>query len=202
MEAIFVKPEKEQKTLWFVGWAVPFVLGLALCVILPLTIDKLIKYNRGGDLFGLCVIGWLILMVPILLWIPAFYRSLEYIVDSDSVKMKKGVFWRKHVIVPYTKITNIDVTQGPVQRMLNIGTIYVQTAGAGGTQGAQAELILLGVRDLQGLKDTIMERVRGYTISRPEEVKKEVVEESDSRTLRRMLKELTAIREVLEKKQG
>jgi len=194
MEPILVKPEKELKTLWFVGWAVPFVLGLALWVILLFTIDKLI--------FGLCVIGWLVLMVPILLWIPAFYRSLEYIVDSDSVKMKKGVFWRKHVIVPYTKITNIDVTQGPVQRMLNIGTIYVQTAGAGGTQGAQAELILLGVRDLQGLKDTIMERVRGYTISRPEEVKKEVVEESDSRTLRRMLKELTAIREVLEKKQG
>jgi hypothetical protein len=194
MEAIFVKPEKEQKTLWFVGWAVPFVLGLALWVILLLTIDKLI--------FGLCVVGWLILMVPILLWIPAFYRSLEYIVDSDSVKMKKGVFWREHVIVPYPKITNVDVTQGPVQRMLNIGTIYVQTAGAGGTQGAQAELTLLGVRDLEGLKDTIMERVRGYTISRPEEVKKEIVEESDSQILRHMLEELTAIREALEKRQS
>ena len=172
MEPILVKPEKELKTLWFVGWAVPFVLGLALWVILLFTTDKLI--------FGLCVVGWLVLMVPILLWIPAFYRSLEYIVDSDSVKMKKGVFWRKHVIVPYPKITNVDVTQGPVQRMLNIGTIHVQTAGAGGTQGAQAELTLLGVRDLEGLKDTIMERVRGYTISRPEEVKKEIVEESDS----------------------
>jgi hypothetical protein len=194
MEAIFVKPEKEQKTLWFVGWAVPFVLGLALWVILLLTIDKLI--------FGLCVVGWLILMVPILLWISAFYRSLEYIVDSDSVKMKKGVFWREHVIVPYPKITNVDVTQGPVQRMLNIGTIYVQTAGAGGTQGAQAELTLLGVRDLEGLKDTIMERVRGYTISRPEEVKKEIVEESDSQILRHMLEELTAIREALEKRQS
>jgi membrane protein YdbS with pleckstrin-like domain len=202
MKPIVVKPEKEQETLWFVGWAVPFVLGLALWVILPLTIDKLIKYNRGGNLFGLCVIGWLILMVPILLWIPAFYRSLEYIVDSDSVKMKKGVFWRKHVIVPYPKITNVDVTQGPVQRMLNIGTIYVQTAGAGGTQGAQAELTLLGVRDLQGLKDTIMERVRGYTISEPEKVKKEVVQESDSVIFKKMLRELTAIHEALEKRQS
>ena len=202
MEAIFVKPEKEQKTLWFVGWAVPFVLGLALWVILPLTIDKLIKYNEGGNLFGLCVVGWLILMVPILLWIAAFYRSLEYIVDSDSVKMKKGVFWRKHVIVPYPKITNVDVTQGPVQRMLNIGTIHVQTAGAGGTQGEQAELTLLGVGDLEGLKDTIMERVRRYTISRPEEVKKKIVEKSDSQILRHMLEELTAIREALEKRQS
>jgi len=194
MKPIVVKPEKEQKTLWFVGWAVPFVLGLILWVVLLLTIDKFI--------FGLCVVGWLILMVPILLWIPAFYRSLEYVVDSDSVKSKKGVFWRERVTVPYPKITNMDVTQGPVQRMFNIGTIYVQTAGAGGAPGAQAELKLLGVRDLEGLKDTIMERVRGYTISEPEKVKKEVVQESDSVIFKKMLRELTAIHEALEKRQS
>jgi len=192
MKPIVVKPEKEQETLWFIVWAIPFVLGLILWVVLLLTIDKFI--------FGLCVVGWLILMVPILLWIPAFCRSLEYIFDSDTVTMRKGVFWRERVIVPYPKITNVDVTQGPVQRMLNIGTIYVQTAGAGGTP--EAELILLGVRDLQGLKDTIMERVRGYTISRPEEVKKEVVQESDSVIFKKMLRELTAIHEALEKRQS
>jgi hypothetical protein len=68
-------------------------------------------------------------------------------------------------------------------------------------EGAQAELKLLGVKDLDGLKDTIMGRVSGYTISRTEEVKKEVVEETDLEIFRRMLKEIMAIREVLEKKQ-
>jgi len=194
MESILVKPEKEQKTLWFVGWGIPFILGLALWVVLLFTVDKLI--------FGLCVVGWLILMMPILLWMPAFYRSLEYVIDIDCVRMKKGVFWRKRVTVPYPKITNVDVTQGPVQRMFNIGTMHVQTAGAGGPQGRQAELKLLGVRDLDGLKDTIMERVRGYTISRPKDVKKEVAEESDSEILRHILKELTSIRGMLEKRQG
>lgn len=194
MEPIVLKPEKEQKTLWFIGWAIPFVLGLALLVVLILTVDKLI--------FGLCVVGWLILMSLILIYIPAYYKSLEYIIDSDSVKMMKGVFWRKRSTVPYTKITNIDVTQGPVQRMFNIGTIHVQTAGAGGMEGGQAELTLLGIRDLDGLKDNIMKRVRGCTISEPEEVKKEVVEESDSEIFRHMLKELTVIREVLEKRKS
>jgi membrane protein YdbS with pleckstrin-like domain len=194
MKPILVKPEKEQKTLWFVGWAISFVFGLVLWIILIVAIDK--------PIFSLCVVGWLILMVPILLWIPAFYRSLEYIVDSDAVKMKKGVFWRKRVTVPYPKITNVDVTQGPVQRMLNIGTIHVQTAGAGSTQAAQAELTLLGVMDLEGLKDTIMERVKNYTFSGPQEVKKGIAEQSDSQILKHMLKELTAIREALEKRQS
>ena len=192
MEPIVVRPEKEQRTMWFIGWAIPFVLGLALGVILLPTVDKLI--------FGLCLVGWLMLMLLILLWISAFYKSLEYVIDSDSIKMRKGVFWRKRVTVPYPKITNIDVTQGPVQRMFNMGTIHIQTAGASGPQGAQAELKLLEVRDLDGLKDTIMERVRDYAPSRPEEVKKEVGEESDAEILGRILKELTAIREVLEKK--
>lgn len=84
--------------------------------------------------------------------------------------------------------------------MFNIGTIRVQTAGAGGTQGAHAELKLLGVRDLDGLKDAIMERVIAYASLKSEEVKKQIVDESDSEILRRILKELTTTRDVLEKK--
>ncbi len=195
MKPILVLPEKEQKSLWFIGWAITFILGLALCVILlATTIDKII--------FSLCLVGWLMLMVPILLWIPAFYRSLEYIIDDDAVKMKKGVFWRKRVTVPYQKITNVDVTQGPVQRMFNIGSIHVQTAGAGSAQAVQAELRLMGVMDLDGLKDTIMERVSNFTFSGTREIKKEFLEQNDSQILRHMLKELTAIRKAMERRRS
>ncbi len=192
METIVVTPEKEQKTLWFLGWAVTFALGLALWVILMFFADKLI--------FGLFTVGWVMLSLPFLFWIPAYHRSLEYGLEADAVKARKGVFWRRRITVPYPKITNVDVTQGPVQRLFNIGTIHVQTAGAGGAQGGQAELRLVGIRDMEGLKETIMERVRAYTISGPEEVKKEIVRESDSEIMKHMLKELTAIREALEKR--
>ncbi|MFQ5799805.1 MAG: PH domain-containing protein [Bacteroidota bacterium] len=196
MESIVVKPEKEQKTLWVFFWSISFFLGMVPGVVLTIILEY-----PGNLVLGLSTVGWIVVTVPILLWIPAFYTSLEYVIDSDTIKAKKGVFWKKRVTVPYTKITNTDITQGPVQRMFNIGTIHVQTAGAGGAQGAHAELKLLGVRDLDGLKDTIMEKVRGPILSRREEVKKEVVEENDSEILRRMLEELAAIRELLEGKQ-
>ena len=192
MESIVLKPEKEQRIMWFIDWAITFVIGLTVWIVLLLLVDTVT--------FSLCIVGWLILASLFLLWIPAFYKSLEYVIDSDSVKMNKGVFWKKRVTVPFTKITNLDVTQGPVQRAFDIGTIHVQTAGAGGPEGARAELKLLGVRDLDEVKDTIMERVRGYTILKPDEVKQKVAEQSDSEIFARMLKELTAIREVLEKK--
>ncbi|MBA7614170.1 hypothetical protein ES703_21433 [subsurface metagenome] len=45
-----------------------------------------------------------------------------------------------------------------------------------------------------------MERVIAYASLKSEEVKKQIVDESDSEILRRILKELTTIRDVLEKK--
>jgi len=185
--------------MWFIGWAIPFIIGLAIWAILLLVIPPSFLTRF---IFGLVLALWLLLMLPIALWIPAFYSSIEYIIDIDSVKGKKGVFWRKSVTVPFTKITNIDITQGPLQRIFSIGTIHVQTAGAGGPQGTQSELRLLGIRNLDGIKDATMEKVRSYTVSRVEQLKENVAQESDSQILERMLKELTAIRRALENKQA
>jgi len=192
MEPIVLKPENEQKTLWIIDWAIPFVIGLIVLVILALFVERVV--------FGICLAGWLIVMLLILLWIPAFYKSLEYVIDSDSVKAKAGVFWRKHVTIPYTKVTNLDVTQGPIERIFDIGTIHVQTAGAGGQQGAKAEQKLVGIRNLDGLKDTIMERIRDYTIAGLDKSKEAVAQEEGSQIFERILKELKAIRQVLENK--
>jgi len=191
MEPIVLKPENEQKTLWLIDWAIPFIIGLVVWVILALFVERVV--------FGICLAGWLIVMLLILLWIPAFYKSLEYVIDSDSVKAKAGVFWRKNVTIPYTKVTNLDVTQGPIERMFDIGTIHVQTAGAGGQQGAKAEQKLVGIRNLVGLKDTILERIRCFTISAPDQVKEKITQqEDDAQIFERILKELKAIRQVLE----
>ena len=197
MEALVIRPEKEQKTMWLLWWALGFVPVFVTLVVLLLTVDA----TAGKILLGLSVGGCLTLMVLTFFWIPAYYRSLEYVIDRNSIRTRMGVFWRKHSTIPYTKVTNIDVTQWPLQRLFDVGTIHIQTAGAGGTQGSRAEAKLVGVRDFDGIKDTILKRVREYTMSGPESVEKDVVQESDSGMLGRILNELTAIREVLEKKQ-
>ena len=161
MKPMVVKPEKEQKTLWLIGWGITFFLFLVLDVILIFVLS-----HPENLIFGLCLAAVLIIMLFVLRWIPAFYRSLEYVIDIDSITGKKGVFWKKIVTVPYFKITNIDITQGPVQRMFNIGTIHCQTAGLAGPQGQRAELKLLGIRDIEGVKDTIRERIKDYNTSK------------------------------------
>jgi len=197
METIEIRPEKEQQTMWLIIWAICFAAEMALWIVLLLAVPE----EEARLVFAICLAVTVVVMGLIMVWIPAFYRSLGYEICSDSVKMRKGVIWKRRVTVPFPKITNVDVTQGPLQRAFNLGTIHVQTAGAGGAQGARAEMIFMGVRDLEGVKEKIMERVKGYISSRSEEVKEKVAEVSDSAVLVRMLEELGAIREILEKKQ-
>ncbi len=197
MDVIKLKPEREQLTAWFICYAVPTVIGIAVLLMLLVFTPP---SEKAWLVFLISLIAWVVVMGLVLLWVPAFYKSLEYEISSDCTKMKKGVFWRKSVTVPFMKITNVDVVQGPLQRALNFGTINVQTAGAagaGGLERAKAELSLFGIRDLESVKETIMERVRGYRLSRLEQAKESVLEESGSETLEHMLKELMAIRELL-----
>ena len=99
--------------------------------------------------------SFLIIWLFVLPYIQAFFRSLEYSINSDSISGKKGVFWKKTTTIPYYKITNIDITQGPLQRMYKISNIHCQTAGVAGPQGKKAELLMLGIRDFLGVKETI-----------------------------------------------
>ena len=194
MEKLEFKPEIEQRTLWFLTWVILLVLGTPAWLI-P------IFFIRGEGIFFFIffLAIWLIAMIIIPIWIPAAFRALEYTIDEDGVKMSGGVVWKKHVTVPYSKITNVDITRGPLQRYYKIGTIHVQTAGSGGKQGEKAELKLAGVRDLEKIREVIIENIKGIDYSGV--VKRKTVKEShgEGRIFEEMLGELKDIKKLLEK---
>ena len=106
---------------------------------------------------------------------------------ENELVVEKGVIWRKKNIVPYSKITNVDVSQGPLERALGIASIKIQTAGYSGA--ARPEASLIGIRNYERLKKTILEKVRKSTtaISQEEEVSTRILEEL--KTIRGLLEE-------------
>ena len=167
MDRIELRPKKEQRTLWFITWAIVFILGTPSWII-PLFFIR----DEGIFFFIVFLVLWLIAMILVPIWIPVAFRVLEYTIDDDGVKMSGGVVWKKHVTVPYSKITNVDITRGPLQRYYNIGTIHVQTAGAAGKQGEKAELKLTGIRDLEKVREVIVENIKDLYYSGPAKRKK------------------------------
>lgn len=92
-------------------------------------------------------------------WIPAFYRTADYRFTDDEIEYRRGVFFQQKTTVPYNRITNVGISQGPIQRLANVGSVGIHTAGYGGQTGA--ELTIGGLSDFEDIKDQILAEVRG-----------------------------------------
>jgi hypothetical protein len=110
-------------------------------------------------------------------------------VGSDEISWQRGVWFKTTGIVPYRKITNVDVSQGPLSRRLDIASVKLQTAGYSASKSS-AEISISGIERHEELRDMIMAYVRGMHAS-PASAGP-VTEESD------VVSELRAIRALLE----
>jgi membrane protein YdbS with pleckstrin-like domain len=146
-----------------------------------------------GGAIALVVFGYLTW------WIPAFYRTAGYRFTDDEVEYRRGVFFQQKTTVPYNRITNVGISQGPIERLVNAGAVGIHTAGYGGQMGA--ELTIGGVSDFEDIQEQILDRVRERPAKATEG--EETVEPIDTRADRdevssEMLGELRHIRELLE----
>ena len=111
------------------------------------------------------VILAIIVLVPVLVffaWVGLYYKSMLYELREDEMSWKRGVWFRKTGIVPYNRITNIDIRQGPVMRALGISTLSVQTAGYSGQ--AVPEIRIEGIEHAEELRELIRSLVRQPSI--------------------------------------
>jgi uncharacterized membrane protein YdbT with pleckstrin-like domain len=131
-------------------------------------------------------------------WISAFYRTADYRFTDDEIEFRRGVFFRQKTTVPYSRITNVGVSQGPIQRLVDVGSVGVHTAGYGGQVGA--ELTIGGVGDFEEIKEQVLDRVRARPASATEgEAPANARGVRDARDATgEMLGELRRIRELLE----
>ena len=150
------------------------------------------------------VILALVFFVPVLtaagialFWIPRFCSSIRYVLEDDKVVVVKGVWWKSKSFVPYNRITNVNVYQGPVSRRFGLGKVSIQTAGFSGASsggGKVAEAVVFGIKNFEEVKDLVMGFVKGL---KPQAVEAEAKPSEDINQL--ILTELRKIRKALEK---
>jgi hypothetical protein len=76
----------------------------------------------GAVLFAL--LAWWAHGWPALAW-----RHASYAVDQAGIEMRRGVVWRRTINVPRSRVQHTDVSQGPVERAYELGTLIIHTAG-------------------------------------------------------------------------
>jgi membrane protein YdbS with pleckstrin-like domain len=184
-------PSEQLKPYYYLVLILVVLLGFCTWYIPLLFVGE----TAIAALFG---IPLLIIVLVWAAWIPLYYRTIVYRLTDDEITWQRGVWFRHTGIVPYARITNVDIVQGPVMRRFGISSLKIQTAGY--SAQAQAELRLEGMSRPGEVRELIMGYVRGSKAAgdatgagaAPPAVRED--------TDREILAELRRIREILEER--
>ncbi len=112
---------------------------------------SLLLYYFLVSLFGF--IAFPFVFIPLLFR----YETLKYRFDDQGVFMSHGIFFRQEMQLTYARMQDIHLSQNLLERWLQIGTVTVQTAGA----GEGGNLGIAGVKDFEAIRDYLYARMRG-----------------------------------------
>lgn len=85
------------------------------------------------------------------------YETLRYRFDEDGVWMAWGFLFRRETTLTYRRIQDIHVTRNVIHRWLGLSSVDIQTAAG----GSGPQMRIEGVREADGLRDFLYERMRG-----------------------------------------
>ena len=181
--------------IWF---TTNFILLMGFTVVVVLF--PLVYYGEISlDTFNLALVIIVISTVLFHIWSRLYYVSMWYELHDDEMRWKRGVIFRRTGIVPYNRVTNIDIKQGPVMRPLGISTVSIQTAGYSGK--GVPEISIEGIVHAEELRELIRTMVRicsgGDGTGSGGTVTPQAMKPAD---LQQVLDEMRAIRTLLEEK--
>jgi putative membrane protein len=82
------------------------------------------------------------------------WSTTTYAVDERAIHHHTGVIRQEDTDVPLTRVEALDVQQGPLQRLLGVYAVHVQTGGGGG-KGGEIVLPALGAGAVLELRERV-----------------------------------------------
>jgi uncharacterized membrane protein YdbT with pleckstrin-like domain len=116
-------------------------------------------------------------IVGFLLQLPVTFSAVRldwkyrwYIVTDRSLRIRAGLWALQESTMSFANLQQVEVRQGPLQRLLGIADVRVQSAGGGGSGGPEGQEardslhtgIFHGVDNAPEIRDLILERLRHF----------------------------------------
>jgi membrane protein YdbS with pleckstrin-like domain len=101
----------------------------------------------------------LLLVVFIIWWIGAYCHTIRYCFTPSEITWEQGVWFHQTGSIPYNRITNVEIIQGPVSRRFGISLLKIQMASATGSASSPG-LKIHGMADAMMLKEYILARMK------------------------------------------
>ncbi|HEV3027601.1 MAG TPA: PH domain-containing protein [Planctomycetota bacterium] len=88
------------------------------------------------------------------------YHTLRYRFDEEGIHMRVGILFRREVNLTYSRIQDIHLRSGLLQRWFGLANLEVQTASG----SAGAELVIEGFKEVEAIRDFLYARMRGQAV--------------------------------------
>ena len=130
------------------------------------------QIRRGRTIFEVVEVGGLVFLAVQLPFTFAMvrldYEMRWYITTDRSLRIREGLASVREMTLTFANVQNVTIRQGPLQRLLGLADVVVETAGGGaprGPHGQQAgnslhEGALRGVDNATEIRDLILARLR------------------------------------------
>jgi membrane protein YdbS with pleckstrin-like domain len=148
-------------------------------------------------------VGVFVASIPITYFLQRLnYEIRWYIVTDRSLRIRSGVVWLREMTMTFANIQSIRVNANPIERLLGLANVEVQSAGGGshdahGTPSSGHVAKFEGVDNAEVIRDLIVERLRVYRDSGLGEKTVETREPLALSAAREVLQETTALRNSL-----
>jgi membrane protein YdbS with pleckstrin-like domain len=97
------------------------------------------------------------------------YEMRWYIVTDRSLRIRTGLWRVQEMTMSFANLQQVEVSQGPLQRLLGIADVRVKSAGGGGDQASQHGAVdtmhpgfFHGVDNGTEVRDVILKRLRSF----------------------------------------
>jgi len=87
------------------------------------------------------------------------YHTLRYKFDEEGISMRWGILFRREINLTYSRIQDIHVHAGLLQRWFGLADLKIQTASG----SSDAEMVIEGLLEYDQLRDFLYTKMRGYT---------------------------------------
>ena len=116
--------------LMIFGWFLFPVIGF---------LGFLFSQNSSSQIIFTIIFGLVIYIVAIIVLAEIYakmaYKRWLYEFTPNSLKLERGIIWKKYSNIPYERVQNVDITRGILARLLGFSTLDIQTAGFSGGYG-------------------------------------------------------------------
>jgi len=144
-----------------------YISLLLLLMILSSFLFPIIFDISGSKRLGEALICFFIYIILIIIFGEIYarmaYNRWFYEFTPTSLKLERGIIWKRYSNIPYERVQNVDIRRGIIARLVGFSTVDIQTAGfhytGGGTPRSEGHIPAVSTRKAEEIREFLMKKI-------------------------------------------